>query len=185
MEQLNLDLLVRMSKGAVFMVLAWLFVDVALAVFSLVARRVIKLLNLIVRIHTASIAAVVLRALHVRVRYSPGVPTLVTLVVVEVAACEFMPIRLTMRAQLCLEGFQVEPKELILAQHLSLLVVEGTAEESVGTRVVVAFRSFILEWMIGQFVHIVGSAAVLPRCKGTSWLQWQISEGWYLNVSAR
>lgn len=90
-----------------------------------------------------------------------------------------------MWAKVSLEGFQVKAEELILAEHVRLLIVKGTAEETVWARVVVAFRSFILEGMVSQFVHVVAFGTVLLELIGTSWLQWQRSEGRYLKVSAR
>ena len=48
-----------------------------------------------------------------------------------------------MRTELCLEGLQLEPEELVPGNHLGLVLVQHVAVKSLSAAVVDAFRSFI------------------------------------------
>lgn len=168
-----------MGKGAVFVVLAHLLVDVALAVFSFVARGVVQLLDLVMGRGAQGVLAVVPPALHVGVGHTAGVAAPVTLVVVVVAAGQFMQAvgLLTIGTQLCFESLQFEPEKLIPGQEGLLVAVGEVAIESQGAAVVAAFGRFVGQGVVVAFVVVVAVEAGLSGAGGTSSLQLQRSEG--------
>ena len=116
-----------------------------------------------------------------RVGYFPGVTSFVTFVVIEMAACKLVHIRckLTMLAFFCLEGIEVEPKELVPRDEVCFVVVKEVAVKSDCAGVIGAFGVFIFihKWVIEVFEVIVAFFAFLNEVRGTSFWQEHISEG--------
>ena len=157
-----------MGKRTVFIILASLPVDIALAVFGFVSRRVIQLLNFIVSVGTKTVLTTTLTTLHVRIVHFCWVTTLITVVVVIMTACQLMSRALSHGAQLSFEGLEFETEELILLEKLSLMIMERTAKQTIVAGIVVTFGSFILERMVDQFVHVVAPRTLLPTPNITS-----------------
>lgn len=157
-----------MGKRTVFIILASLPVDIALAVFGFVSRRVIQLLNFIVSVGTKTVLTTTLTTLHVRIVHFCRVTTLIAVVVVIMAACQLMSRAFPHGTQLSFEGLEFETEELILLEKLSLMIMERTAKQTIVAGIVVTFGSFILERMVDQFVHVVASRTLLPTPNITS-----------------
>ena len=132
-----------MGKRTVFIVLAYLFVDIALAVFSFVARWVVQLLDFIVRKHTVGVIAVILTTLYMVIDSFPWISTLVTVVMVVVAACQFMHARGLLRTEGSLESLELKTEVLVFGKHIGFRSVEIRADEASLAVVVLTFLGFI------------------------------------------
>jgi hypothetical protein len=170
MEQFDLYFAVGVSERAILVVLAKLFEHVTLAILGFVSRRVVELLNFVVRVTTDGIVALGFGALDMSVGNLARVASTIAFVVVIVATGELVDTRglLTIGAELGLEGHELETEKLVASEVVSLIVVEEVADEAKGAVVGVAFGGLVKEGVIIQFVEIAAAVSILYGGESTS-----------------
>lgn len=104
-----------MSKRAVLVVLAGLFIDETLTILGFVSCWMIKLLNFVMSILAVRIIARSQLTLYMAVSYFMGIASFVTLIMKESTAGQFMNIRrlLTIGTELGLKSFELKSEKLI------------------------------------------------------------------------